>query len=78
MVERIAFDMDQLRRKEIRIQNVRRQNECTRAALDLIEAGSLRVDPLITHRFPFAQTPAAFELVESYRDGVVKAMIEVG
>jgi L-iditol 2-dehydrogenase len=34
------------------------------------------VQDLITHRFPFAETDAAFDLVANYRDGVVKAMIE--
>ena len=35
------------------------------------------VDPsfMITHHFPFAQTKAAFDLVDQYADGVIKAMI---
>ena len=40
-----------------------------------MEQGLLNVDFMVTHRFGFAQTKEAFDLVASYRDGVVKAMI---
>ena len=72
---RISFAIDPLRRKELCIQNVRRQNECVQAALDLLEEGRIDADFMITHRFPFARTPEAFDLVAGYRDGVVKALI---
>jgi len=77
-VDRISFSIDKLRRKEICIQNVRRQVHCVQKALDMIDKGSVNVDPMVTHRFSFAQTQEAFELVADYRDGVVKAMIEFG
>jgi len=76
-VERVSFAIDPLRRKEIVVQNVRRQNECVQAALELLESGRLRVDQFITHRFSLEQTAQAFELVAAYRDGVIKAMIHV-
>lgn len=75
-VDRVSFSIDLLRRKEIAIQNVRRQNHCTQKALDGIADGSLAVDALVTHRFPFEQTKEAFDLVAEYRDGVVKAMVD--
>jgi hypothetical protein len=31
---------------------------------------------MITHAFPFVRTKEAFELVEGYKDGVIKAIIE--
>jgi L-iditol 2-dehydrogenase len=76
-VDRISFVIDLMRRKEICLQNVRRQNECLRPALDLIESRAVNADFMITHRFPFERTPAAFDLVAGYGDGVVKAMIQV-
>jgi len=76
-VDRISFVIDLMRRKEICLQNVRRQNECLRPALDLIESRAVNADFMITHRFPFERTPAAFDLVAEYGDGVVKAMIQV-
>jgi threonine dehydrogenase-like Zn-dependent dehydrogenase len=57
------------------IQNVRRQNGCARAALDLIASGKVHLDLQITHHFRLDQAQAAFDLVADYRDGVVKAMI---
>ena len=76
-VDRISLVIDKARRKEICLQNVRRQNGCVQAALDLIAGGTVSVDFMLTHRFPFAETRQAFDLVAEYRDGVVKAMIEM-
>jgi len=76
-VDRVSFGIDSLRRKELCIQNVRRQNECMQPALDLVESGRVDVDFMITHRFTFEDAKASFDLVADYADGVVKAMIEV-
>jgi L-iditol 2-dehydrogenase len=75
-LERVSFKIDKLRHKEICIQNVRRQNHCVRPALDMIASHGVDVNMMVTHRFPFGQTQAAFELVASYGKGVVKAMID--
>ncbi|MEI8246261.1 MAG: alcohol dehydrogenase catalytic domain-containing protein [Lentisphaerota bacterium] len=76
-VDRIAFSMDNMRRKEICIQNVRRRNHCVQAALNMIAGKLCDVNIMTTHRFPLERTHEAFDLVESYQDGVVKAMIEI-
>lgn len=73
--ERVAFNIDKMRRKEISVINVRRQNECTREAIDLISSGTSDLDFMVTHRFGLGQAKEAFELVADYRDGVIKAMI---
>jgi len=70
-----SFDVDTLRRKEITIQNVRRQNEAVEETLDMIAKGSLNPDPMQTHNFTFIDTAAAFDMVAGYRNGVMKAMI---
>ena len=70
-----VFDMDLMRRKEISIQNVRRQNHCVEKAISLIESG-LPVDKMVTHRFAPEETQQAFEMVSNYRDGVIKVMID--
>lgn len=74
----VPFEMNQMRRKEIRVQNVRRQRHCVQPAIDLLAGGKLNLDPLVTHEFPLEQVSQAFELVADYRDGVVKAMIRIG
>ena len=75
-IDRVSFVIDNLRRREITVVNVRRQNRCVAPALDLVASGSAPVDFMLTHRFNLDQTKQAFELVSDYRDGVIKALIE--
>lgn len=75
--DRVSFLIDKLRHKEICIQNVRRQNHCVRPALEMIARGEVDIRIMATHRFPFEKTKEAFELVSSYGDGVLKAMIDL-
>ncbi|MDZ4199009.1 MAG: alcohol dehydrogenase catalytic domain-containing protein [Kiritimatiellia bacterium] len=74
-VSRVSFEIDAMRRKELVVQNVRRQNGCVQAALDLIETGGVDPAPMHTHTFDLKNTPAAFDMVADYRDGVIKALI---
>ena len=74
--ERWSFEADRARRKEISIIHVRRQNECIQPALDFISAGKVDTERLITHRFPFEKSKEAFDLVSSYGDGVLKALVD--
>jgi L-iditol 2-dehydrogenase len=75
-VDRISFQIDIMRRKEITFVNVRRQTHCVQEALDLMASGAVDVSGMATHRFKFPQTKNAFDLVDGYRDGVMKAMID--
>ncbi len=74
--DRISFDINLLRRKEICVQNVRRQNHTVQRAIDMIANKEIDVSVMVTHHFPFARTQEGFDMVADYRDGVVKAMIE--
>jgi L-iditol 2-dehydrogenase len=74
-VERLTFRIDVARRRELVFQNVRRQNECVGPALKLIENGSIKPGFMVTHRFTLENAAKGFDLVESYRDGVIKAMV---
>lgn len=76
-VERVSFNIHLLRRRELSILNVRRQNECMAPAVDLIASGRVNVRPLVTHHFRLEETAQAFDLVSARRDGVVKAMIRI-
>jgi len=71
----ISFNINELRRKEITIINIRRQNECVQAVINLINQNKIQSDFMITHHFSFEETKSAFELVSDYKDGVVKAVI---
>jgi L-iditol 2-dehydrogenase len=75
--DRASFDMNHMRRKELRVQNVRRQLEQVPRALDMIATGKIDMGAMVTHRFTLDQAQEAFELVADYRDHVVKAMVNV-
>jgi len=64
------------RRKELSIQNVRRQNHAVEETLELLSSGSVDIGRMPTHRFKFPDAKAAFDLVAGYKDGVMKAMID--
>ncbi len=76
-VDRISFEMNAMRRSEIHIRNVRRQNGCVQPAIDLVASGQVDVASMVTHRFSLDQVQEAFDAVSNYRDGVVKAIINL-
>lgn len=71
----IPFPMHALRRKEITIKNIRRQNDSTSKAIELLENKTVDLTALVTHHFPVERIQEAFDLVAHVGDGVVKAMI---
>jgi L-iditol 2-dehydrogenase len=76
--DHISFAAHEARRKGLTFVNVRRQNECIDPVIDLIRSGRIKPDFMITHRFSLDQTAKAFELLANYRDGVIKAVVEMG
>jgi L-iditol 2-dehydrogenase len=76
-VDRVSFSSSVLRRNELRILNVRRQNGCVERAIELIASRRVNVRPLVTHHFSLEQTARAFELVTERNDGVVKAIVRI-
>jgi len=74
---RLSFEMNAMRRNELIVRNVRRQNKCVAPAIELIAAGEIDLEAMVTHHFSMDETPTAFETVAHYRDDVVKALIHV-
>ena len=74
---RVDFDAHLMRRKGLTFKAVRRQNECVAPVIELMASGRLDARGLVTHHFPLESIREAFELVAGYRDGVIKAVIEV-
>ena len=74
--DRWSMDVENTRRKEISIQFIRRQLDCVEPALEMMKRGIIKVENMVTHRFPFDHTKEAFDLVADYKDGVMKAMID--
>jgi L-iditol 2-dehydrogenase len=77
LTDEIRFDPHRVRRLELTMKGVRRQNDCVAPAIRLVSEGRLDPRPLLTHRYPLAQITEAFELVAGYRDGVVKAILDL-
>ncbi len=73
--DRVNFNIDIMRRRELRLLNVRRQNKCVSAALEMISSKNYPIASMVTHRFAFEDAKDAFDLVAGYQDNVVKAMI---
>ena len=69
-------NVEKTRRKEISLQFIRRQVDCVEPALIMMETGTIKIEKMITHRFPFVKTKEAFDLVAGYSEGVMKAMID--
>jgi L-iditol 2-dehydrogenase len=74
--DRWTMSVDKTRRKEITVQFVRRQAECTEDVLEMIKDRKIDISGMVTHRFPFTRAKDAFDLVAGYKDGVMKAMID--
>ena len=72
-----VFNMDLMRRKEITVINVRRQNGCTEEAIELVASRKVNLKQMVTHYFQLRKTAVAFDMVAGYRDDVIKAMIFV-
>lgn len=71
-----SFSADKLRRKEITLINIRRQNHALEETLELLSSAKVNVSHMVTHRFPLERAGEAFDLVAGYRDGVMKAIID--
>jgi L-iditol 2-dehydrogenase len=63
------------RRKGLTIKMARRMKHTYPRAIDLVRRGMVDLSALITHRYPLEQAAEAFELVDRYEDGVIKAVV---
>ena len=70
-----TFNMDLMRRKELTVINVRRQNHCVKESIELVVSGKIDIEKMVTHHFSLEESKQAFDIVEGYKDGAIKAMI---
>jgi L-iditol 2-dehydrogenase len=73
----LSFQHATVRRKGLTIKLCRRMKHTYPRAIALVASGQINVKPLLTHTFPLSRIAEAFDLVEGYRNGVVKAVIEM-
>jgi threonine dehydrogenase-like Zn-dependent dehydrogenase len=67
----------ELRRKEAPLFNVRRSNNETPLAIELLAERPAFLGPVVTHRSPLENIEQAFADLEAYRDGVGKSVIQL-
>lgn len=75
-IDRIAYDPHLLRRREMLVRNVRRSNRALPPCIELVREKKIDIAPFGTHHFPLSKISEAFETVEHYADGVMRAMVE--
>jgi L-iditol 2-dehydrogenase len=71
------FDASDARRKQLTAVFVRRSNQTTERAAELVVQGKINAAALATHRFPLERTVEAMELAYAKRDGVIRAVVVV-
>jgi L-iditol 2-dehydrogenase len=76
-LDRISYDPHPARRKELDVLNIRRSRFTVEAGLAMAKAKQVDLRSMVTHTFALEQIKDAFEIVDTYSDGVVKAVIRV-
>ncbi|MCF8240357.1 MAG: alcohol dehydrogenase catalytic domain-containing protein [Melioribacteraceae bacterium] len=72
----IRFDISKLRRKEITVINVRRQNNSMEKAIEVMRQFKSKSNLILTHQFEYTKTQSAYDLVDNYEDEVIKAVVK--
>jgi L-iditol 2-dehydrogenase len=71
----ICLDSNQLRRKGINVKFVRRMKHTYPNAIDLVLNKKINAECIKTHNFTLEDTLKAFDIVDNYKDNVIKAII---
>ncbi|MFT2719048.1 NAD(P)-dependent alcohol dehydrogenase [Deinococcus sp. A31D244] len=73
----VSLDIVSAASREVTLRGVFRYANCYPAAAQLVASGAANLDALVTHRFPFGQTPQAFEFADREKRTSMKVMIDV-
>jgi L-iditol 2-dehydrogenase len=73
----MTLSADTVRHKGLTLKLVRRMKHTYPRAIRLVQTGLVDLRPLATHHLPLARVAEAMELVAGYRDGVLRAIIEI-
>ena len=63
------------RRKGVTVKWCRRMGDVYPRAIQMVTAGRVELDPLVTHRFPLEDAADALALQSRYDDGIIKAVV---
>ena len=71
----VDFPIEVILEKELDVRGVNRYANTFPTALALLASGMLKIEPLISHRFPFTQVVEAFEFAATNRSETIKVMV---
>ncbi len=72
----LTYDPHLMRRREITVVHIRRQNKAVEKALSILRLRRDAAPVLITHRFDAPQAAEAFDLVQRKAGGAIKALLK--
>jgi threonine dehydrogenase-like Zn-dependent dehydrogenase len=75
-MDRMTYDAHLMRRREITVVNIRRQNKMVDRALAILNRRRNAAKLIITHRFPPTRANEAFDLVHQKADKAIKVLLE--
>ena len=75
--DKITLEASNARRKGLSIMLVRRMMHTYDRSLDLVSRGMVDVRSLVSHNFSLDKIRNAFEMVDKYADGVIKAVVNI-
>lgn len=73
--DRTPFATTPARRKGLTFRFCRRSKHTYERTIEMIERAVIDLSDLVTHHFPISRAKDAYDLVEQYQDGVIKAII---
>ncbi len=75
--DKIIFSSGTSRRKGLTLRLIRRSVRTLRPCIELAGRGLIAPEKMVTHAFRAAEVGRAFELVDAYADGVLKALVDM-
>ena len=73
----VRTDVTKARRKELVVKHCRRFCHNFPRAISIAAAGAVDMNCVDTHRFGLDDIVEGFEIVKNYRDGVIKATVQI-
>ena len=74
---RISFSSGSARRKGLTLRFVRRSLNALPDCIRLAASGAVKPEAIVTHTFAAGRAAKAYETVDGYRDGVLKAVLDM-
>jgi L-iditol 2-dehydrogenase len=74
--DRLLLRHSTARRKGLTVRMVRRMKHSYGRALRMVEQGHIDLPALVSHHYPLAEAPTAFAANATYREGLVKVMVD--